>query len=117
MPPWPPRAAPDLHLPSPPPLLLPPTLLPPPLAPPQENYEKIEKVGEGTYGKVYKARDKNTGRLVALKKTRLEVSARPAAAGAAADGSSGIDRAAVLVLHAASVPWPSQGANHANSGC
>jgi serine/threonine protein kinase len=38
-----------------------------------ENYEKIEKIGEGTYGKVYKARDKSTGKLVALKKTRLEV--------------------------------------------
>ncbi|KAL4421721.1 hypothetical protein ABPG77_002337 [Micractinium sp. CCAP 211/92] len=38
-----------------------------------ENYEKIEKVGEGTYGKVYKARDRNTGNLVALKKTRLEM--------------------------------------------
>lgn len=36
-------------------------------------YEKLNKVGEGTYGKVYMAREKNTGRIVALKKTRLEV--------------------------------------------
>ncbi|KAJ4785137.1 Cyclin-dependent kinase 2 [Rhynchospora pubera] len=38
-----------------------------------EKYEKLEKVGEGTYGKVYKAQDKVTGQLVALKKTRLEM--------------------------------------------
>ncbi|XP_057872108.1 cyclin-dependent kinase B1-1 isoform X2 [Cryptomeria japonica] len=38
-----------------------------------ERYEKVEKVGEGTYGKVYKAKDKNTGQFVALKKTRLEM--------------------------------------------
>ncbi|VYS54870.1 unnamed protein product [Arabidopsis thaliana] len=38
-----------------------------------EKYEKLEKVGEGTYGKVYKAMEKTTGKLVALKKTRLEM--------------------------------------------
>ncbi|KAL1409496.1 Cyclin-dependent kinase catalytic subunit [Vanrija albida] len=37
-----------------------------------ENYTKLEKVGEGTYGVVYKARDVNTGQIVALKKIRLE---------------------------------------------
>ena len=41
-----------------------------------DQYEKLEKIGEGTYGKVYKAKEKNTGKLVALKKTRLEVSKR-----------------------------------------
>ncbi|WVZ88222.1 hypothetical protein U9M48_034766 [Paspalum notatum var. saurae] len=38
-----------------------------------DKYEKLEKVGEGTYGKVYKAQDRATGQLVALKKTRLEM--------------------------------------------
>ncbi|XP_016204843.2 cell division control protein 2 homolog D [Arachis ipaensis] len=37
----------------------------------KEAFEKLEKVGEGTYGKVYRARDKATGKIVALKKTRL----------------------------------------------
>jgi len=36
-------------------------------------YEKVEKIGEGTYGVVYKAKDtSNSNRLVALKKIRLE---------------------------------------------
>jgi cyclin-dependent kinase 2 len=35
-------------------------------------YEKIERVGEGTYGVVYKARDRRTNSIVALKKIRLE---------------------------------------------
>ncbi|KAL9111549.1 MAG: hypothetical protein Q9227_004037 [Pyrenula ochraceoflavens] len=38
-----------------------------------ENYHKMEKVGEGTYGVVYKARDlAHNNRIVALKKIRLE---------------------------------------------
>ncbi|KAI7688308.1 hypothetical protein SSS_09217 [Sarcoptes scabiei] len=37
-----------------------------------ENYQKIEKIGEGTYGVVYKAKHKKTSELVALKKIRLE---------------------------------------------
>jgi len=37
-----------------------------------DQFQKIEKIGEGTYGIVYKAKDKETGKLVALKKIRLE---------------------------------------------
>ncbi|KAI8906994.1 kinase-like domain-containing protein [Powellomyces hirtus] len=37
-----------------------------------EKYDKIEKVGEGTYGVVYKARNRENGDIVALKKIRLE---------------------------------------------
>merc|ERR1711892_794109 len=37
-----------------------------------ENYKRIEKVGEGTYGVVYKANYIPTGKEVALKKIRLE---------------------------------------------
>lgn len=36
-------------------------------------YEKLEKVGEGTYGVVYKAKDLKTNKIVALKKIRLEM--------------------------------------------
>lgn len=36
-------------------------------------YERISKLGEGTYGKVYKARDTVTNDIVALKKCRLQV--------------------------------------------
>ncbi|GAB5031262.1 cmgc cdk protein kinase [Nannochloropsis oceanica] len=37
-----------------------------------ERYQKLEKIGEGTYGVVYKAKDRVTNEVVALKKIRLE---------------------------------------------
>ena len=35
-------------------------------------YEKQEKIGEGTYGVVYKGLDKATNETIALKKIRLD---------------------------------------------
>ena len=37
-----------------------------------DRYQKEEKLGEGTYGVVYKCKDVVTGEYVALKKIRLE---------------------------------------------
>ena len=37
-----------------------------------ENYENLQVIGEGAYGIVYKAKDRNTGQFVALKKIRLD---------------------------------------------
>nr|GMC55184.1 probable serine/threonine-protein kinase At1g54610 [Ipomoea batatas] len=39
-----------------------------------DSYEKIDKVGSGTYSNVYKARDKETGKIVAMKKVRFDTS-------------------------------------------
>lgn len=36
------------------------------------NFQRIEKIGEGTYGVVYKAKDVNTQKYVALKRIRLD---------------------------------------------
>jgi cyclin-dependent kinase len=37
-----------------------------------EKYVKIDKLGEGTYGIVYKAKNRETGQIVALKRIRLD---------------------------------------------
>ncbi|XP_045496882.1 cyclin-dependent kinase 2-like [Colias croceus] len=37
-----------------------------------ENFMNVEKIGEGTYGVVYKAEDRKSGKEIALKKIKLE---------------------------------------------
>ncbi|KAG0064759.1 Cyclin-dependent kinase 10 [Linnemannia elongata] len=37
-----------------------------------DDFEKLNKVGEGTYGVVYRAKDKKTNEIVALKRIRME---------------------------------------------
>lgn len=37
-----------------------------------DSFEKIDKIGQGTYSNVYKARDNITGKIVALKKVRFD---------------------------------------------
>ncbi|CAI6012531.1 unnamed protein product [Closterium sp. NIES-65] len=37
-----------------------------------DSFEKLDKIGQGTYSNVYKARDLESGRLVALKKVRFD---------------------------------------------
>ncbi|KAJ3091884.1 kinase subunit of RNA polymerase II carboxy-terminal domain kinase I, partial [Physocladia obscura] len=67
---------PDLPLPPiPMPLLAPPpsSLYRPPIFTSVDlRYDKTNMVGEGTYGKVYKATHKKTGQVVALKRVRIE---------------------------------------------
>ncbi|KAJ8544093.1 hypothetical protein K7X08_028604 [Anisodus acutangulus] len=39
-----------------------------------DSYHKLAKVGQGTYSNVYKAKDRKTGKIVALKKVRFDTS-------------------------------------------
>ncbi|XP_075084416.1 putative serine/threonine-protein kinase At1g54610 [Nicotiana tabacum] len=41
-----------------------------------DSYDKLAKVGQGTYSNVYKAKDRNSGKIVALKKVRFDTSER-----------------------------------------
>lgn len=66
-----------------------------------EAYHKLAQVGEGTYGKVYKARNNATGNLVALKRIRMEgeKDGFPVTAMREIRLLQGIDHANVLKLH------------------
>lgn len=37
-----------------------------------QKYEKLEKIGEGTYGTVFKGKNRETMEIVALKRVRLD---------------------------------------------
>ena len=37
-----------------------------------EAYQKLERIGEGCHGCVFKAKNRETGKIIALKKIRLE---------------------------------------------
>ncbi|XP_027073545.2 protein IMPAIRED IN BABA-INDUCED STERILITY 1 [Coffea arabica] len=37
-----------------------------------DSFERLEKIGQGTYSSVYRARDNETGKMVALKKVRFD---------------------------------------------
>ena len=41
-------------------------------SPDLEKYQRLNKIGQGTYGIVYKARNKITNEVIALKKIRLD---------------------------------------------
>ena len=73
------------------------TLLPV-LDPVSGAYEKLHRVGEGTYGVVYKARHAPTGRTVALKRVRF------APRGGSAAGAAGAAAAAAAAARGEGVP-------------
>lgn len=37
-----------------------------------QKYDKLEKIGEGTYGTVFKGKNRESGEIVALKRVRLD---------------------------------------------
>ena len=59
----------------------------------------MEKVGEGTYGVVYKAKDRVTSEVVALKKIRLEAEHAAATERAKCRGSSALLLGSAFLLY------------------
>ena len=83
--------------PQPRPAPPPPRPPPPPLRQPcrsVDSFERLAKVSEGTYGVVYKARDRRTGEVVALKKIKMDPG--PAGGAAAANGANASSNSAAL---------------------
>jgi len=68
---------------------------------PMEKYAKIEKIGEGTYGVVYKAKNDKNGDFVALKRIKLdsEDEGLPATAIKEISLLKGLDHPNIVRLH------------------
>ena len=82
----PPPPPPPQPRPRPPPPPPPSSSSPPLLRQPcrsVDSFERLAKISEGTYGVVYKARDRATGEVVALKKIKMDPGGGGVAAGAA----------------------------------
>ena len=54
-----------------------------------DSFERLAKISEGTYGVVYKARDRETGEVVALKKIKMDPGAGAASGGGGGGGGGG----------------------------
>lgn len=52
-----------------------------------DSFERLAKISEGTYGVVYKARDRRTGEVVALKKIKMDPGSASAGGARGADGA------------------------------
>lgn len=73
-------------------------------------FEKLEQVGEGTYGQVYRARDRVTNQIVALKKIRMEHEKEGVRCKSRVTNSCSLRRAFAVPYHSYSRDKDSEGA-------